>query len=77
MTRSATATLSAQDHGITTSQVDAPARFSLARLVSRVAVALVLGTILSIFVAPLTAPWIVAAWLGVVTIVGTTVAANR
>jgi hypothetical protein len=77
MTRSATATLSAEHHGITTSQVEAPARFSFARLVARVAVALVLGTILSIFIAPLTAPWIVAAWLGVATIVGTTVAANR
>jgi hypothetical protein len=76
MTRTASASVQA-DHQVAALESDAGTPHVLARQAGVVALGAVIAAIMFVFVEPLTLPWIVTAYAGAVTILGTTFVANR
>jgi hypothetical protein len=76
MTRTDTAFMQADDY-VTAVERDARTPHPLVRGFARFVLGAVLAAIMFVFVAPLTLPWIVTAYVGGITVLGTTLLANR
>jgi hypothetical protein len=78
MTRFATAFTAADQRDLAAApRADAQADYSLAGIAARAAIAVVLTGVFWTFIAPLTWPWIAAAFTGAIIVVGSAILANR